>query len=87
MSVQIERGIDTRLFVGGEWVDAEDGRTFENRDPFTDELVSEVAAGNRADAGNVVSHVRISISNVAVVVSYLSAPAGQPQRCSWKRVG
>ena len=50
MSTQTETGIETRLFVGGEFVEAEGGRTFENRDPFTDELVSEVAAGSRGDA-------------------------------------
>ena len=50
MSTQTERGIDTRLFIDGEFAEAEDGRTFENRDPFTGEVVSEVAAGSRADA-------------------------------------
>jgi acyl-CoA reductase-like NAD-dependent aldehyde dehydrogenase len=39
-----------RLFIGGEWADAEGGRTFEDRDPFNGELVAEVAAGSRADA-------------------------------------
>jgi acyl-CoA reductase-like NAD-dependent aldehyde dehydrogenase len=50
MSTQTATGIDTRLFVGGAFVEAEEGRTFENRDPFTGEVVSEVAAGTRADA-------------------------------------
>ena len=50
MSTQTETGIETRLFVAGAFVEAEGGRTFENRDPFTDELVSEVAAGSRGDA-------------------------------------
>ena len=45
-----ETGIESRLFVGGEFVEAEGGRTFENRDPFTGEVVAEVAAGSRADA-------------------------------------
>ena len=43
-------GVETRLFVGGEFVEAEGGRTFENRDPFTGDVVAEVAAGSRADA-------------------------------------
>jgi acyl-CoA reductase-like NAD-dependent aldehyde dehydrogenase len=38
------------LFVGGEWVAAEGGRTFQNRDPYTDDVVSVAAAGTRADA-------------------------------------
>ena len=53
-----------------------------------DEIVGELegTAGNLADAGNIVSHVRISISNVAVAVSDPSAVGYQPQRCSWKSV-
>ncbi len=39
-----------QLYIGGEWADAEDGRTFEDRDPFTDEVVAEVASASRADA-------------------------------------
>jgi acyl-CoA reductase-like NAD-dependent aldehyde dehydrogenase len=39
-----------RLFIGGEWVEAEGGRTFEDRDPFNDAVVAHVAAGSRADA-------------------------------------
>jgi acyl-CoA reductase-like NAD-dependent aldehyde dehydrogenase len=50
MGTQTETGIDTRLFIGGEFVDAEGGATFENRDPWSGDVVSEVAAGTRADA-------------------------------------
>ena len=50
MSTQTETGIDTRLFIGGEFVEAEGGATFENRDPWSGEVVSEVAAGSRSDA-------------------------------------
>src|SRR4029079_1131885 len=49
MSTQTATGIETRLFVGGEFVDSEGG-TFENRDPYTGDVVSEVAAGGREDA-------------------------------------
>jgi acyl-CoA reductase-like NAD-dependent aldehyde dehydrogenase len=38
-----------KLFIGGQWGDAEGGRTFEDRDPFNGDLVAEVAAGTRAD--------------------------------------
>ena len=37
-------------FIGGEWSDAADGRTFEDRDPFTGDVVAEVSAGGREDA-------------------------------------
>ncbi len=43
-----------RQFIGGEWVDAADGRTFESLDPFTGEVVAEVAAGGREDAARAV---------------------------------
>jgi acyl-CoA reductase-like NAD-dependent aldehyde dehydrogenase len=39
-----------RQFVGGEWVDASGGGTFNDGDPFTGEVVARVAAGARDDA-------------------------------------
>ena len=50
MSADIRQGTSRRLFIGGEWGDAEGGRTFEDRDPFNGDLVAEVAAASRADA-------------------------------------
>jgi acyl-CoA reductase-like NAD-dependent aldehyde dehydrogenase len=41
---------ECRQLVGGEWVDAADGTTFDDRDPFTSEVVAQVAAGGREDA-------------------------------------
>lgn len=38
-----------RQFIGGDWVDAADGATFEDRDPFTGETVATVAAGGAED--------------------------------------
>ena len=37
-------------FVAGEWAEASDGRTFEDLDPYTGEVVAEVPAGGRDDA-------------------------------------
>src|SRR6266511_7610 len=37
-------------FIGGEWVEASGGGSFEDRDPFTGEVVAHVAAGSREDA-------------------------------------
>src|SRR6187402_1026130 len=45
-----QTGIDTRLFVGGAFVEAEGGRTFENRDPWSGDVVSDVASASGADA-------------------------------------
>jgi acyl-CoA reductase-like NAD-dependent aldehyde dehydrogenase len=41
-------------FIGGEWTDAAGGGTFEDRDPFTGDVVAEVAAGDREDANRAV---------------------------------
>src|ERR671915_450565 len=38
------------LHIGGRWTPAEDGRTFEDADPFTGEVVANVPAGSREDA-------------------------------------
>jgi acyl-CoA reductase-like NAD-dependent aldehyde dehydrogenase len=38
------------LLIGGEWVPAGDGRTYEKADPFTGEAVTEAAAAGPADA-------------------------------------
>src|SRR6476620_2623287 len=50
MSTQTETGIDTGLFIGGAFVQAENGRTFENRDPWSGDVVSDVANASGADA-------------------------------------
>jgi acyl-CoA reductase-like NAD-dependent aldehyde dehydrogenase len=39
-----------RQFIGGEWLDAAGGGTFEDRDPYTGETVAVVAAGDAEDA-------------------------------------
>src|SRR5207253_1334429 len=38
---------ECRQFIGGEWVDAAGGGTFEDLDPFTGEVVARVSAGGR----------------------------------------
>lgn len=38
------------LHIGGEWVEASGGRTFEDTDPFTGEAVASIPAGTREDA-------------------------------------
>jgi acyl-CoA reductase-like NAD-dependent aldehyde dehydrogenase len=49
MSTVIEAR-DTQQFIGGEWAGAAGGATFEDRDPFTGDVVARVAAGGRDDA-------------------------------------
>ena len=52
----IEKGVrKSQLFIGGDFVDAEGGRTYEDRDPFTNDVVALVAAGTRGDAARAVA--------------------------------
>jgi len=37
------------LFIGGEWTDAEEGRTFDVRDPATGEVIASIADATPAD--------------------------------------
>jgi acyl-CoA reductase-like NAD-dependent aldehyde dehydrogenase len=39
-----------RQFIAGDWVDAADGATFDDLNPYTGEVVATVAAGGREDA-------------------------------------
>ena len=39
-----------RQLIGSDWLDAADGRTFDDFDPFTGEVVAEAPAGGREDA-------------------------------------
>jgi acyl-CoA reductase-like NAD-dependent aldehyde dehydrogenase len=43
-----------KQFIGGEWIDAADGETFDDRDPFTGETVALVPAGGAEDAGRAI---------------------------------
>ena len=54
MSTQAQTGLESRLFIGGEWSDAANGATFENLDPFTGDVVAEVAAAARPDAARAI---------------------------------
>jgi succinate-semialdehyde dehydrogenase / glutarate-semialdehyde dehydrogenase len=36
-------GVPTQLLVGGRWIDASDGHTFEVHDPATGEVIAAVA--------------------------------------------
>ena len=41
--------VPTGLFIGGEWVDAEAGRTFDVRDPATNAVIASIADATPAD--------------------------------------
>ena len=48
----------TKLFIGGEWVDAEGGETFPTYAPSTGEKISDVAKASRADAVRAIEAAR-----------------------------
>ena len=51
MSATVDTSVrECRQWIGGEWVDAESGATFDDLDPFTGDVVAHVPAGSRADA-------------------------------------
>jgi acyl-CoA reductase-like NAD-dependent aldehyde dehydrogenase len=50
MAVATEAAREVKQFIGGEWTDAADGSTFEDKDPFSGETVALVPAGGADDA-------------------------------------
>jgi aldehyde dehydrogenase (NAD+) len=49
---------DYQLFINGEFVDAEDGATFETHNPATGEKIADVAKGGKADAEKAIQAAR-----------------------------
>ena len=39
----------TQLFIGGQWVPAKSGKTFDTINPATEEVIAQVAEGDAAD--------------------------------------
>jgi acyl-CoA reductase-like NAD-dependent aldehyde dehydrogenase len=54
-----------KLFIGGEWRDAESGRTFPTLNPSTAEPLAEVAEGDEADVDRAVLSARGAFENGA----------------------
>jgi acyl-CoA reductase-like NAD-dependent aldehyde dehydrogenase len=50
MTMQATEIREVQQFIGGEWVDAAGGATFDDLDPFTGDVVARVPAGGREDA-------------------------------------
>jgi acyl-CoA reductase-like NAD-dependent aldehyde dehydrogenase len=50
MTVSASEDIVRGLHIGGEWTEATGGKTFEDNDPFTGDVVANVPAGTREDA-------------------------------------
>jgi acyl-CoA reductase-like NAD-dependent aldehyde dehydrogenase len=65
---------ELRQFIGGEWVEASGGDTFEDEDPFTGDAVAQVAAGKREDARRAVD------AAVAAFPAWWQTPPAEKQR-------
>jgi aldehyde dehydrogenase (NAD+) len=48
----------TQCFIGGQWVPAQSGKTFETLDPANEEVIAEVAEGDAADVDLAVKAAR-----------------------------
>src|SRR4029079_18219601 len=49
MNQAVLANVPTKLFLGGEWRDASDGRTFDGDSPATGEVIAKVASASIAD--------------------------------------
>jgi acyl-CoA reductase-like NAD-dependent aldehyde dehydrogenase len=52
--MSITTGAEYRHFIAGEWTDAGSGNTFDDTDPYTGDVVAQVAAGTREDAARAI---------------------------------
>src|ERR1700676_1324237 len=50
--------LDVKMFIDGQYVDALSGKTFEDRNPATGELIANVAEGGKADVDRAVKAAR-----------------------------
>ncbi|MBS1957663.1 MAG: aldehyde dehydrogenase family protein [Cyanobacteria bacterium SZAS-4] len=52
---------DKQLLIDGKWVNAESGKTFETRNPATDQVIGKVAEGSKADVDKAVKAARKAV--------------------------
>ncbi len=69
-----------RLYIGGEWTDADDGGTFEVENPARAEVVTEVAEGGAADIDRAVAAARHAFEDG----EWASMSARQRGQLLWK---
>jgi gamma-glutamyl-gamma-aminobutyraldehyde dehydrogenase len=63
MASELKESAETRLYIGGEFVDAEDGGTFDNINPVDGSLINTCAAGKEADINKAVAIARDSFKS------------------------
>ncbi len=70
MTVTLPQTLRTQAFIGGQFVDAADGRTFDSLAPATGQVIAQVAACSHADVDRAVTAARTAFN------------AGQWSRCA-----
>jgi acyl-CoA reductase-like NAD-dependent aldehyde dehydrogenase len=65
---------EARQLVGGDWVEAADGRTFEDRDPWNGDVVANVPAGGAEDARRAIE------AAAAAFAAWSQSPPAERQR-------
>lgn len=73
---------NAKMFIGGQWVDAFDGRTFDTLDPATGKVIGSVPRGSAADVDRAVAAAKAAApewgtSDVLTRVGLLDALAAQ----------
>ena len=63
MAVELKQTAETRLFIGGEFVDAIEGGTFENICPVDGSVINTCAAGTEADINRAVAIAKASFKS------------------------
>ena len=61
------------LHIGGQWTEASGGKSFDDHDPFTGEVVAAVPAGTREDAKRAID---------AAAQAFPAGPSRHPQSVS-----
>ena len=69
---------ETKHFIGGEWTDPIGGATFEDRNPFTGDVVAHVAAGDGDDAERAIDAAAEAFAGL-VADAAGAAPADLPE--------
>src|SRR3712207_7620971 len=70
-----------QLFIDGQWVDAESGKTFTTPNPATGQTLAEVAEGDKADIDKAVAAARRAFEGPWSKVSARDRGRLRPCRC------
>ena len=74
------KGQPKKLFIGGRWMDAADGKTFETRDPSTGEVLARVAEAGAEDVDRAVAAARKSFERG----TWRELPPAERAKVLWK---